>query len=583
MTNDSLVKRVFNSYLFIGILSTLTATAGMLVDGIVIGQFLGQQSVSAFGFAGPLVILTAAVAGIFSNGGSAASSIHIGRGDEGRIRLNFTVTCAATLLASLLFTLVMVCFDTGVARLLGAEGELIPLTADYVRGVGLGMIPTMMAQVIMIYIRLNDGAKLSFLSVLCMTACNITLDLYFATVLKLGMFGMGLATSISYLVAMLVCCSHFFRKGNIFKLSGLQNGFKELVQVAAMGVPSALNRACMTIRGVALNHLLLTVGGSIAVSALAVQNNINQIMSAITMGVGMTATMLAGIFFGERDSKMLKKTLRVSMRTGVLLVSAAAALAILFARPLVGLLLKPGSPGIDLAVRSLRFLCLSLPFSLACLVLINFYQCTKNLLMANIICVAHGMAFVLLFAFALSPALGTDGIWISFLLAEIMTLLLAALIIRKRGGAWPRAWRDVALLPREFDPEPEKVLDISIRDDMDTVMELSTRIHEFCNKHNVDAEKVQRLSLAIEEMAGNIAQYGRKGNRPLDIDIRIVVTEADIAFRLRDNGVPFNPIQYDDEHRESVGETLGIRLIRGLAKEMRYTYAIGMNNLLVRI
>lgn len=582
MTNDSLVKRVFNSYLFIGILSMVTATVGMLVDGIVIGQFLGQESVSAFGMASPLVILTAAVAGIFSNGGSAAVSIHMGRGDDHAVRLNFTVTSGAALIAGALFTAVMLFFDEEVARLLGAEGALLPLTADYVRGVGLGMIPTVMTQVIMIYIRLNDGAKLSFLSVLAMTVCNITLDLIFATVLKLGMFGMGLATSVSYLVAMLVCCLHFFRKDNIFRLTGPKNGFRELTDVVMMGVPSALNRACMTIRGIALNRLLLAIGGSIAVSALAVQNNVNQILSSVTMGVGMTATMLAGIFFGERDGKMLEKTLRVSMRTGVLLSTAVAVLVILFARPVVGMFLAPGSPAMNLAVRSLRFFCLSLPLSLACVVLINYYQCTKNLLMANLICVAHGLLFVVLFAFALSPMIGTDGVWVSFLLAEAVTAALVLVVIRKRLGVWPRKWREVALLPGDFDPEPERILDLSIKDEMDTVMELSKRIHEFCNKYTEDGDKVRKLALAIEEMAGNIARYGKKGSKPLTIDIRIVMLEDGISFRLRDDGVRFNPIEYDDAHRES-GETLGIRMIRGIAKEMRYTYAIGMNNLLIRI
>ena len=180
MTNDSLIKRVFSSYLFIGILSTLTATAGMLVDGIVIGQVLGAQCVTAFGFAGPIVLLTAAVAGIFSNGGSAAASIHLGSGDERAVRLNFTVACAGTLLCSALFTTVLLVFDAEIAGLLGANGEIVPLTAEYVRGVALGMIPTMMTQVIMIYIRLNDGAKTSFLSVVCMTVCNVAMDLYFA-------------------------------------------------------------------------------------------------------------------------------------------------------------------------------------------------------------------------------------------------------------------------------------------------------------------------------------------------------------------------------------------------------------------
>ena len=53
------------------ILTMVVATAGMLVDGIVIGQMLGQKCVSAFGLTSPISLLVAVIAGIFSNGGSA--------------------------------------------------------------------------------------------------------------------------------------------------------------------------------------------------------------------------------------------------------------------------------------------------------------------------------------------------------------------------------------------------------------------------------------------------------------------------------------------------------------------------------
>ncbi len=583
MTNDSLIKRVFSSYLFISILSMLTATVGMLVDGIVVGQMLGSQCVSAFGVASPIVIFTAAAAGIFSNGGSTAVGIHLGGGDERAVRLNFTVTCAATLACSALFTIVLLVFDAEVALLLGARDALTPLTADYIRGIALGLIPTMLTQVIMIYIRLNDGAKTSFLSVICMTICNIALDLYFTKGLSLGMFGMGLATSISYLVALIVCCTHFLRKTNIFRFVAPQNGLHELANVILMGIPSALNRLCMTIRGISLNHLLLTLGGTIAVSALAVQNNVNQVLSSITMGVGMTATMLAGIFFGERDDKMLEKALRVSMKTGILISALASAAVILFARPIVGLFLEESAEGLALAVRSLRFFCLSLPLSLACVVLLNFYQCTKNLLMANIICIAHGLAFVVMTAFALSPILHTDAVWISFLCAEVLTLLLVLVMIRIKSGRWPRSWLDVSMLPADFRPQPENILDVSIAGEIDQVMELSARIHEFCNKHTQEHEKVAKLALCIEEIAGNIVRYGRKGRKELTIDIRVLISDSGITMRIRDDGPPFNPIQYNDERQPAIGGTMGLRIVRGIAKEIQYTGAASINSLTIHL
>lgn len=427
MINDKLIKKVFYSYLAISILSSLTATIGARVDGIVIGQVLGPVCVSAFGISSPVVILTAAIAGIFSNGGS------------------------------------------------------------------------------------------------------------------------------------------------------------ELVQVFLVGLPSALNRACMSIRGISLNHLLMVLGGTMAVSALAVQNNINQIFSSITMGVGMTAMMLTGVFYGEKDDRALEKTLRVSLKSGVFLSGVTAVAVIISARPLVRLFLEGSEEGMVLAVRSLRFFCLSLPLPLICVVLINFYQCTKNLLLANVICIGHGLAFVVAVSFAMAPVLGMDAVWISFFCSEVLTLLTVLLIIRVKSGRWPKNWSDLALLPEDFRPSQERILDITIKNDMEQVMELSSRIHEFCGKYTMDSKKVGKLALCIEEMAGNIVQHGFKDEKMHSIDIRIIMSEETIFFRMRDDGIAFNPIPYADENFLSQEENIGIKLVQKIAKEMSYNNAIGMNNLTIVI
>ena len=158
---------------------------------------------------------------------------------------------------------------------------------------------------------------------------------------------------------------------------------------------------------------------------------------------------------------------------------------------------------------------------------------------------------------------------------------LVIVAIRIKSGKWPRTWIDLAQLPANFTPNPERILDVSLNGSMDQVMELSSRIHEFCRKYSDDEKKIHRLALCIEEMAGNIARHGRKGNKPLSIDIRVIM-EEDIIFRMRDNGVPFNPIQYDD-HQSGSEDTIGIHLVRGITKEIKYTYANSMNNLMIKL
>ena len=48
MTSDYITKKVFRKYLSISIAAMAAATIGMMVDGIVIGNFLGSASNGGF-------------------------------------------------------------------------------------------------------------------------------------------------------------------------------------------------------------------------------------------------------------------------------------------------------------------------------------------------------------------------------------------------------------------------------------------------------------------------------------------------------------------------------------------------------
>ena len=577
-SRDDLMKKVFVSYLFISIMSTLAAMLGMLVDGIVIGQFLGQECVSAFGFASPVFILIAAIAGMFSNGGSSVCSSHIGRGENDKVRLNFTVTCLVSLIIGVAITVFCIAAAEPLAGFLGARGDLVPLTADYLRGIGAGGAFIMLSQVLLVYVRVDNDPILGFVSIIVMTAVNIVLDVLFGVVLKWGLIGMGLATSISYAAAFVVCLRHFFRKTNILKLARISGGASEIREVIMCGAPSALNRVCMTVRGIALNYLLLSIGGSVAVSALTVQNNINQFLSSVTMGVGMTIMLIASIFYGERDGAALRKTLRVSLKTGLTLSIIITVLVFIFAQQLVGLFLSGSPEAMTLAVRSFRMFCLSLPFSLFCVALLYFYQSTRNLFMANFICIVHGLAFVLAYAFGLSAAFGTDGVWISFLCAEVTAVASVFIVAGIRNKRLPKGAGDITLLPKDFEPAAERILDITIKNKMSDVMQVSERIGKFCERFTSDTDKINRVALCIEEMAGNVVQHAFRDGKKHYIDIKIIMEEKDIIFRLRDDGTAFNPLTAEVEDGQ-----YGIAVVRKLAKELSYSSVAGMNNTMIKI
>ena len=84
-------------------------------------------------------------------------------------------------------------------------------------------------------------------------------------------------------------------------------------------------------------------------------------------------------------------------------------------------------------------------------------------------------------------------------------------------------------------------------------------------------------------MAGNIARHGFAKTKKPAIDIRLVAKEDDsIILRIRDNGVEFNPMDYDIASGDSA-KCIGIKLVRSTMSNMDYHSTVGLNNVVITL
>ena len=83
-------------------------------------------------------------------------------------------------------------------------------------------------------------------------------------------------------------------------------------------------------------------------------------------------------------------------------------------------------------------------------------------------------------------------------------------------------------------------------------------------------------------MAGNTVQHGFPNGRAGSVALRLVYGETSRVIRLRDNAMPFDPVDWLERNRpEDPSATTGISLIVGLAKDVQYIPAMGLNHLMV--
>lgn len=580
MKNDYLVRKTYYSFVIISILSSLTATVGILIDNIIVGCYLGSEALGAMGIVGPVSLVFSAIGNICSGGGGARAAQALGRGDRERYCLIFTTNMLFVLTVGAILTTLGVLYSPEIAIVLGAKESLLKPSADYLRGFFIGTIPTILLSAMMGFVRMDGSPKLPLICIGVMSAANILLDLMMVHIFHMGMFGMALATTISYYLAVATALTHFLKKSSTLRLVKPKGFFSDLSKTIVTGLPTAISRISDTVKVMLLNRMLVTYVSVAAVTALNVRTTTSNFLGAVVLGIGQAATPTIGMFFGEEDRTAMRDTLKTTLKLGLSINGVLAAVLLVFPAFFARLLGVTNDPLMNMSILAIQLFGLGIPIQLVNSVLLNYYQCTKKVAMATMICLLQSLVYTLLFAYILIGPMGSSGVWLAFLLGEILTLLTVGLVLMLKNRKVTLSFNDLMMLDKYFGGDPKDRLELSIGNSMEEVMQISTGIYRFGENRTLSQETLNTLSLFIEELAGNVVQYAFKPDEKRWLDLTVMDKPEKLIIRIRDNGAPFDPMAY-----LSTGEVkgYGLLIVQKLAEKIEYRRNMGLNNLIIHL
>lgn len=573
-----LVKQMLSAQIF----SALAVSLCLLVDNIMIGRFYQEQGMASYTLANPLLLSIGAIGSLLAAGVQVACGKSLGSGSKEETNAGYSSAVAFGTAVSVLFAAAVVLFAPFLARAMGAgtSGGLYDMTKGYLIGFSIGAPGSMGALVLIPFLQMAGQGNLLIVAVLTMTVTDIALDLLNGLVLHWGMFGMGLASSLSYYAAIAVVGTYFLSKRCVFRFSFRGVSLKKIAELFRGGVPAGFNMASSVIMVFLLNRVLKSTGGSSALAAFAVITSLGNAANCITTGVGGVSLTLSGIFFHEEDRTALRTLIRCLSRYGVILGLAMGAFLVAAAPLLVSLFIAEPGETQHMAALGLRlFAAGMIPCSINN-ALKNAYQGTKRVFLTVLISLLEGTFFPVLAGFVFSRFIGTTGVWLYFLAGETLTLLFIAALVMILARKLP--WQDGAalLLKKDFGVMPDCLLEMDIRS-MEDVTAAAQKAEQFCRDHGQDAKVSNHIALCIEEMAANTIQHGfAMDQKHHDLSVRLLQKEADTVLRFRDDCGAFDPVSYIPKDGE---DALGIRLVLAFAQDARYTYALNLNNVCIRI
>ncbi len=579
-----MIRKIFRQLLVTQILSAMTVMVCMLVDSIMIGRFLGVDSMTAYGLANPILLLFAAFGAMLSAGIQVMCGKTVGAGDRDGTDACFSAAAILAAAVSVGGMLLILLFINPVCTLLGAgrPGSGSPvfyLTRDYLRGFIVGAPAFIAAQAMVPFLQISGSRLRLALAVVLMTVGDIVFDLLNVFVFRGGTLGMGLASSLSYYLALAAALPYFFKKNCMFRLKRRAVTGKVCSVLLSYGIPSVINALAMTVLVFTLNKLLLSAGGNRAVAAYSVIATIGNICYCFGSGVASVALLLAAIFYSDEDRSAIYALVRTMCYFAVVLDTALIGAVLLLAPAAVGLFLEDPAARV-LAIRGLRLFSLAL---LPCSLNTSFkfyYQGVNRVRFTEIISLLQNMVLPVLAALSLSPFLGTDGAWLSFLFGETLTFIVICAVVWTKNKKAALSAEAFALLPADFGAAAGDVLEMTIRSRSE-VSGASKQAAAFCKAHGESARNSTLVSLCVEEMANNIVTHGfREGRKDQGVEIRILFKNDSRVIRIRDNCVNFDPVAYLDLHKtDDPAAHIGIRMIMRMVKSANYVNTLGLNNL----
>ncbi|MBR4555097.1 MAG: ATP-binding protein [Ruminococcus sp.] len=585
-----MIKKLFRQMLLTQILSSMTVMLCMLIDSIMIGRFLGVDSMAAYGLAAPILLVFAAMGNMISAGIQVVCGKTMGSGDRKGTNACFSVSVTMAAAISIIGVILVIVFTPQICTMLGASKpelnrEVFNLTEDYLRGFIIGAPAFIFAQIMVPYMQMSGNRTRLVVAVGLMTVSDIIFDALNVLVIHGGTFGMGLASSLSYYIAFFIGIAYFFKKDCIFHFRPKRIKMKVCAALVKAGIPTLVNQISLVLLTLVLNKVLLDVGQKLAVAAYSVISTAGNICYSFSSGIASVALMLSSIFYADEDRNSLRDIVKTMAFYAVVICTAVTAAVFIGANVLVSIFLdNPDAE--DLAINGMRLFVLSLVPCAINTCFKNYYQGIDRVRLSIFISVLQNFVFTAICAFVLSRFFGTTGVWVSFVCGEVLTMGAMSVYVFVKNRSFEISSKNYSLIGDDFGVSDDDCFEQSITT-RDEIVRVSAAASEFCQSHGLDRKLSNVISLCIEEMSRNTIDYGfSMDDKEHSIDIRLLIKENDPVLRIRDNCINFDPVRYMETHKDDENDStddssmhMGIRMVMNMAQKVKYVNSLGFNNL----
>ncbi len=408
-----------------------------MVDGLFVSNLIGTNALSAINLTAPIIQLVTAISTMLATGGSAVIMKKMGEQKQEEAKEDFTFLILVNVFVGFVMCLLGYLLMNRIFAGMNLSADVAGYCVEYLSRYLLFTVPILLMNNFTLYMIASEKATLSLVCSVTGGVLNMVLDWVFIAGFHMGISGAAIATGLGYSVTAIVGLLVFSRKKSLLHFKKPVCRLKVLMNAATNGCSEMATALVTGIITMMFNWTMLHYVGEDGVAAVTIIMYVLMFASSLYTGYSYGVAPMLSFYYGEQNHEKLKKLVTVSLRVIAVISVVTVAVSFIMTRPLVSVFARPDNPVYDLAVTGNRICTIALFFIGFNIFAGGMFTALSNGIVSAVLAFSRSFVFMLITMIVLPIFLGVNGIWLATPAAELMALVLSAVMFlkyRKRYG-----------------------------------------------------------------------------------------------------------------------------------------------------
>lgn len=428
------VSKLMVSMSIPAILSMLVQALYNIVDSVFVSR-VSDDALTAVSLAFPIQLIIIACFVGLGIGINSLISRKLGEQDHEAASNAAEHGILLCIVLYVIILLIGILFANSFFTLFTDSQNIINLGTEYIKIIMIFSFGRLLAQAGTSILQGSGNMIHPMISQLCGAVFNIILDpiLIFGYLgfPALGVKGAAIATISAQILSMVYILIVLFTKQNSVKLNlrTFKYDSKILKGIMQVGLPATIMQAIGSVMVTGLN-LILAGFGEASVTVLGVYYKLQSLIFMPVFGLSQGVMPIIGYNYGSKNRKRLMKALKLGIIAAVVYMTLGFLVFQIIPAQLLELF-DSSDEMMKIGVPAFRIISYVFPLAAVSIMCGTAFQGMGKAYISMIVSILRQLVVLLPGAFILGKLFGLDGVWVSFVLAEIVGIVVVLVSIKK--------------------------------------------------------------------------------------------------------------------------------------------------------